>query len=78
MTAYDYAEMLGWNLSFDLNHSSNFEDQSLLPVLLYPAKLESLTRKIGSAAKTAIEESGTNTLYLVFGFLEWYEDNNSE
>jgi very-short-patch-repair endonuclease len=78
LSASDYAEMLGWNVSFDLDHSANFEDPSLLPILLYPSNLESLTRKIGSAAKTAIEESGTNMLYLVFGFLEWYEDNNSE
>ena len=28
--------------------------------------------------KTAIEESGTNMLYLIFGFLEWYEDDSSE
>lgn len=32
---------------------------------------------MGSAANTAIEESGTNMLYLTFGFLEWYESDDS-
>ena len=39
--------------------------------------MEALTRKIGSAAKTAIEESGTNMLHLTLGFLEWYESEDS-
>jgi preprotein translocase subunit Sec61beta len=37
-----------------------------------------LSRKIASAAKTAIEESGANMLYLVFGFLKWYESDDSK
>jgi hypothetical protein len=46
--------------------------------LLYHHHLDSLSRKIASAAKTAIEESGANMLYLVFGFLEWYESDDSK
>src|ERR1041385_2853154 len=49
-----------------------------LPVLLYQEKLDTVSRKIATAAKTAIEESGTNMLYLVFGFLEWYESDDSQ
>src|SRR5215467_7907408 len=64
--APDYAEQLGWNTSFDL-HELEEGDESAIPllrVLHYPDRLDTLTRKIGSAARTAIEESGTNMLYL--------------
>ena len=37
----------------------------------YPDELDARLRKIRSAARTAIEESGANMLYLAFGFLEW-------
>lgn len=75
------ADFLGWQTSYDLDLGGNGENggnSDALPVLHYIEGLETLTRKIGSAAKSAIEESGTNMLYLVFGFLEWYEDDNSQ
>jgi very-short-patch-repair endonuclease len=75
----DYADGLGWNTSYDLDHScAEAESGRFLPVLHYPEHLDTLSRKIGSAAKTAIEESGTNMLHLVFGFLEWYEADDSK
>ena len=74
----DVAEALGWNTSYDLSApSARNANSATLPVLLYVEDLETRTRKIGSAAKTAIEESGTNMLYLTFGFLEWYESDDS-
>lgn len=42
-----------------------------------PAELEDILRTVGSSARLAIEETGTNMLYLVFGFLEWYESGES-
>ncbi|MEK7472073.1 MAG: DUF4011 domain-containing protein, partial [Patescibacteria group bacterium] len=48
-----------------------------LQTKLYATDLERKLRKISGDAQTAIEESGTNILYLVIGFLEWYEDDNS-
>jgi very-short-patch-repair endonuclease len=76
--AADYAESLGWQTSYDLTKPSPRNAASqCLPVLLYVEDLETRTRKIGSAAKTAIEESGTNMLYLTLGFLEWYESDDS-
>jgi len=47
-------------------------------VLLYHEHLDTLSRKIASAAKTAIEESGANMLYLVYGLLDWYESDDSK
>jgi very-short-patch-repair endonuclease len=75
-TPKDYAEELGWNTSFDLDEIENQESQHL-PVLHYQEPLDTITRKIASAAKTAVEESGANMLYLIFGFLEWYESDDS-
>ena len=74
--AKDFADALGWNTSFDV--SNDDDSAGALPVLLYHEHLDTLSRKIASAAKTAIEESGANMLYLVFGFLEWYESDDSE
>ena len=76
--AADHAESLGWNTSYDLTKPSRHNaDSRFLPALHYVEDLETLTRKIGSAAKTVIEESGTNMLYLTLGFLEWYESDDS-
>jgi transcription elongation GreA/GreB family factor len=49
-----------------------------IQTLLYPADLERQLRKIASEAKTAIEETGTNMLFMVFGFLEFYDSDDSE
>src|SRR5579864_2622708 len=75
-TAKAYAEDLGWNTSFDLDLSAGEDDA--LRVLLYQDQLDTVGRKIATAANTAIEESGTNMLSLVFGFPEWYEDDTSK
>jgi len=75
--AKDHAEQIGWNTSFDLNEAHEEGNTKSLPVLHYQEKLDTICRKIATAAKTAIEESGTNMLYLVFGFLEWYESDDS-
>ena len=63
--------------SFDLDDAVR-EDAAYLPVLHYQESLDTVSRKLASAAKTAIEESGANMLYLVFGFLEWYESDDSQ
>ena len=77
--ATEYGERLGWSTSYDLDESGSETSASRsLSVLLYPEELDTLSRKISSAAKTAIEESGTNMLYLIFGFLEWYESDDSK
>lgn len=39
--------------------------------------LERRCKKLLQESKTAIEETGSNLLYLAMGFLEWYEDDNS-
>jgi very-short-patch-repair endonuclease len=74
--AKDCAALLDWNTSFDLDGATE-QPEGLLPVLHYQEQLDTVSRKIASAAKTAIEESGTNMLYLICGFLEWHESDDS-
>jgi hypothetical protein len=81
-TAAEHAKTLGIPTSIELSESransrSRKSGTGVLQTLHYSEELEAILRRINYAAKTAIEESGTNMLYLVFGFLEWYESDNS-
>ncbi len=77
VSAKDQATLLGWNTSIDLD-DADWKDAPCLRVLQYQKSLDTASRKIASAARTAIEESGVNMLYAVFGFLEWYESDDSD
>lgn len=79
--ARHYAPRLGIDVSFDFPPNPEGADGHRLhgiQTLLYPADLERQLRKIAGEAKTAVEETGTNMLFLVFGFLEFYESEDSE
>ena len=76
-----YAEYLGISTSFDALTSLNSKSKSRslnLQALLYPTDLERLLRKIRTEAKSAIEETGSNMLFLIFGFLEFYDSDDSD
>jgi very-short-patch-repair endonuclease len=78
-TALAHAKELGWNTSYDLCEVPPTDEyDGRLPVVHYAEHLNALTRKIDDAARTAIEETGANMLYLSFGFLEWYESDDSD
>jgi transcription elongation GreA/GreB family factor len=79
----EYAKTLGINPSYELRSSpDNFPatgaEGKKLQALYYPEDLSRVCRKVFNHAKTAIEETGSNMLYLVFGFLEFYEDDASD
>lgn len=80
--AREQAKRLGISTSFD--HDEPIPDGHTgrrgteVQTLFYPAELERLSRKMTTEARTAIEETGSNILYLVFGFLEFYEADSSE
>ncbi len=77
-----YAERLGIDTSYEFlpSPSGPYHGCRLtgLQALYYPAELERLLRSIASGAKSAIEETGTNVLFLIFGFLEFYESEESD
>ena len=49
-----------------------------IQTLHYPDALEQMLRKRRSDANSAIQEKGTNILYLAIGFLQWKQSINSE
>ncbi|NDF98765.1 MAG: DUF4011 domain-containing protein [Chitinophagia bacterium] len=79
--ARDHAENLGISTSYEaprgINSKSNIKTL-ILQALFYPTDLEKLLRKIRTEAKSAIEETGSNMLFLIFGFLEFYESDDSD
>ena len=75
------AARLGISTSFEFSPNPEGADGHRLrgiQTLLYPVDLERQLRKIASEAKTAIEETGTNMLFMVFGFLEFYDSDDSD
>jgi Protein of unknown function (DUF4011) len=51
---------------------------SALQTLKFPDELERILEKIIADAKLSEQEMGISTLFLSFGFLEWYESDNSD
>lgn len=76
-----YAPRVGISTSFEFPpnpEGSSGRRLHGIQTLLYPADLERQLRKISSEAKTAVEETGSNMLFLVFGFLEFFDSEDSE
>jgi very-short-patch-repair endonuclease len=81
-TEEEWATHKGTSTSFELSSSpvdiqAPQHTDTKIQTLLYPKDLEATLRKISGAARTAIEESGTNMLYLGVGFLEWKESDQA-
>lgn len=77
--AKDYARTLGIDTSFELSGSELAGDNANeLRALLYPEDLERYCRKFQREMKSALEETGAHTLFLVFGFLECPEKSSSD
>ena len=76
------AERRGINPSFDLPAVCTTErpehQDGCLQTLLFPDDLEERLRKIQQEAITALQETGANTLHLLFGFLEWHDVPSSQ
>lgn len=84
-TAAEHAASLGIRTSFDLPHPGELGGEidpshrdRAIQTLHYAEDLEALLRSLASTARLTIEETGTNMLYLVFGFLDWYESDDSD
>ncbi len=76
-----HAARLGISTSFEVPPDAAGADGRRLhgiQTLYYPPDLERQLRKIAAEARTAIEETGTNMLFLIFGFLEFYDSDDSE
>lgn len=81
--AASWARHLGLRVDYDLPvEADDFERperhaDKKIQTLFYGDELDARLRKIRASARTAIEESGANMLYMAFGFLEWRDVTNS-
>jgi hypothetical protein len=75
----DHARSFGIDPSLELPSNRKDTHTSLvLQTLKYPDELESILAKISDDARLAEQEMGVSTLFLAFGFLEWYEADHSD
>ncbi len=84
MSISEYARLCGFEPDYDLagptkasvvsaKHSDN-EVQTLL----LPDQMERKLSGLADRVRTMQQETGINTLYCAFGFLEWYESSSSD
>jgi Protein of unknown function (DUF4011)/REase_MTES_1575/AAA domain len=77
----DHARQIGLPVSVDLPERGSLRAvggrAGKVQTLHYSKDLEAILRRISYLARTAIEESGTGMLHLIFGFLEWFESDHS-
>ena len=73
----EWARQNGIDPSFDLplpgQTQKEFHTDGGLRTLLLPDEMERTLSAIRDQARTALQETGVNTLYLALGYLEWYE-----
>jgi hypothetical protein len=73
----EHAESLGINPSLELA-AAGTSTNAMPRALYFPGPLERHLRKLAREAKSAIEETGANTLYLVIGLLEYPDKEGSD
>ena len=74
----EWAKVIGLKNEYDLPFSSEHADDDRhtdldLQSLLFEHVLNVSLKKLASEAKTSIDETGNNILFLSLGFLEWYD-----
>ena len=76
----DHARSLGIDPNPELQPKASKPSHTdeALQTLKFPDELESIAEKIFSDARLAEQEMGLSTLFLAFGFLEWYDSDNSD
>ncbi|TAN08920.1 MAG: DUF4011 domain-containing protein [Burkholderiaceae bacterium] len=82
-SAKEWAERLGHVTSYEVPHAAddknaNKHADKVIQTLFYPFELEARLKALSQASESAVQEMGTNILYLAVGFLEWYESKDSE
>ncbi|KJY85581.1 hypothetical protein TW84_21520 [Vibrio neptunius] len=78
--AKQWAGILGIHNSFELPRDSEYVDDNRhtdleIQSLLFEAELTRCLKKLATDARTAIDETGNNILFLCLGFLEWVEQD---
>jgi hypothetical protein len=77
-----HARTLGINTEFELAAATvateDRHQDDKLQTLHFPEDLDRIVRRIQSEARTAIEESGVNMLFLCLGYLKWSDHDDSK
>ena len=73
----EHAREINIDPSFDLDPSCS-NGRGCLQTLVFPDELEAVMEKIVAGARLAEQELGLSTLFLAFGFLEWYDNDASD
>ena len=76
----EHARSLGIEPNFELPAKASKKSHSdqAIQTLKFPDELEGVMDKIADTARLAEQEMGLSTLFLAFGFLEWYESDLSD
>ncbi|WP_237062012.1 DUF4011 domain-containing anti-phage protein Hhe [Microbulbifer zhoushanensis] len=84
-TAEEWAKHLGLSTSYEMPFPGSEETAApdkhtddAIQTLFYPYEMEARLKTLLQSAESAIQEMGTNILYLACGFLDWYESNDSD
>jgi len=84
-SAKEWAEYLQLDVRFevpfsaiDTNEIPERHSDLNIQTLFFPGEMDMRLNKIRLTSQSAIQEMGANILYLVFGFLEWYESEESD
>jgi very-short-patch-repair endonuclease len=79
-TPQQQAKGLEINPAYDLPSSvtDGMSNSLILQTLLFPKDFERKALGLSTGARTSIQETGRNTLYLAFGMLEWFESESSD
>lgn len=72
-SSYEMPEPTPKNQNDAAQHTDKF-----IQTLLKPEEMNRKLNGLNSFVRTDIEESGVNTLYAAFGFLEWYDSVSSD
>ena len=82
ITKREWALENGINPSYENEISETLETiharKYIAQTLLYPKEFKSKMLGLKRIVRSDKEEKGTNTFYIALGFLEWYEQTNSE
>ena len=76
--APEWAKLLGYDTSYEQQTNTKANKENNIQTLVYQKKLDALLKKLKSQADACIKETGSNALYIMFGFLEWLESENSD
>ena len=81
-TVLEYAKKMEMAVNYEVPDNKDIDESKHsdlnIQTLMFPDELEKRLSKISSNTRLFIEETGINTLYIAFGFLEWFDIENPE